>query len=632
MATYIDTTGTDTDYRLEGQRIVVFEIEGGLFPITLIKAAYEESIVVYRADVMPYIELNKGIDWVIRDVDIDYEAIGRAKLVDPSFNKILVKSITISIVPDPQMTVSLDYNTLECDDVLYNSVDAETMDLTPEFFSEVARDIAYLRAAKNPIENLLAQSSTVGPALDVDLTGVNPNNLIQGEIHPVNSQSGVIYIRPVCGSFYRGGVTVRVTSTNVLLTEGVHYRITGPNKNKTMQTSHPSGVYDTIVITSALVGDVTIAYQAFGGGVTRGDIERVYNLILNIVAYINGSSFLTPDSMGGAEPFIKLLSRIGNMEETLRILSTGGTPNYAYSTDGKAFLHRLASPDSTNKHWYTIAKLFRVEGSSTIYTKSQCRFKIMCTQAGLMFDVCISVDATNATNPIAIKVIGQNDKETYVPYTQYTGIEQRIQPEFRVIWNYTTGIESGIFLQIGFNLKHIGVETMAVEDLSGKESCWIAVTPPVIATGPSDDIILMPDGVSIWSSIVSNCKSAIATYTPSRGYLAWGGTLNLNTTVVAPVLLHHMLSPVDIQCKNIKAINFHIWDRIRGCWVVATSKVAVYNNTIRCSNMFDPNDMCSVTLDVAVVGNAFTMNLSSILGNYSKDVNAFELREITLDF
>jgi len=632
MTTFLDFTGTDPRFKVEDQRINIWPIEGNSFVINLVRPAYEDTLVIYNTETLPYIALNKGIDWVIRQSDIDYNAMGKARLADPNFTKTLIKSVTVVLIPDPDMNVSLVYNTLEMSEVDYNALDPETTDITPEFMYEVARDIAYLRDSKNPIEDLLSESIGSTPSMDVDLTGTSPTNLVEGEIHTLNAQANRIYIRPIAGAFYKDSVQIRLNSTNTLLVPNVDYRVICCNTNKTSQTSNISGVYDVIIVTAGVIGNVTIRYQAFGGDVSRQDINTIYKALINVVQYINNASFLTSDTVGGSSVFIKLIQRLGELEETVRILSTGGTPTYADSTNGKAFLHRFASPDSVNKHWYTIAKLRTVAGSGTVYTKNQCRYKILCSQSGLMFDVIISADIDNKVNPLTIKVLSSNDKDNYVPYTSYNNVANIIQPEFRLIWNEEVDIRSGAFLQIGFNLKFVGVETMGLEDWSGAESCWIATTPPPTAVIPADDLITLPDGVSIWSAGSGASKSAIATYTPNRGVLAWAGSVNLNTTTATPVALALITTPVDITYMNVKKVTFHIWDRIAGRMIVHDAKVVPFSTGLKCSVMFFPEDLSSIAFTLTKVGNVFTSSIISILGNYSKDVFAFEIREITFEF
>ena len=632
MATYLDLTGTDERFKVEDHRINIFPIAGSSFVINLTRPAYESSITVYNIETMPYVELNKGIDWIIRSSDVDYNAMGKARLADPNFSHTLVKSITVVLLPNPDLNVSLSYNTLEMSYVDTNSLSVEDVILTPELIHEISRDVAYLRDTKNPIEDLLSESVGSSPVLEVDLLGTSEDNLIQGEVHTLNAQLGKVFIRPNAGSFYKAGLEVRLTSNNSLLTLGTDYRVICCNVNKTSQTSNPSGVYDVIHITAGVMGGVSIKYQAFGGEVSRQDLNNIFKSLINVVQYINSASFLTPDTIGGTSVFLKLLQRIGNLEETVRILSTSGTPTYADSTNGKSFLHKFSSPDSVNKHWYTIAKLRTVAGSGTVYTKSSSRYKIQCANAGLMFDVSVAADIDNNIKPLEIKILSSNDKENYIPYNNYIDIEKQITPEFRLIWNEEVDVRSGAFLQIGFNLKHIGVETVAIEDWSGSESCWITLNANPVAVGPSDDLITLPNGSSIWSTSNPASQYAIGTYTPKRGYLAWAGSVNLNDTTVTAVSLSPIGSAIDYQIYNISKVCFHIWDRIKGRMILCEQKVLPFNNVISINSMFYPEDLCSINFNMSKSGNNYLMSISSLLGNYSEDVSAFEIREITFEF
>lgn len=638
MTTYLDFTGTDPNYLVSDHRIVISTLPGNTsFVVPLVRPAYSSTLKIYYSDTYPLVQLNPGIDYTIRTSDIAYDAMGKAKVGNRDFDDQLIHSVTMLMTPPEDVEISLAYNTLEMSYITHNTVDLDNIELTPELIHELSQTIAYLRDTRNPIENLLSDTVAVSPTLDVDLTGSAPSNLIPGEIHGINAQSGRVYIRPVAGSFYRDSVVIRVVSTNTLLVPGTDYRVIGNNTVKTTQTSNTSGVYDVIFITAALVGNVSVTYQAFGGEVSRKDIDNMFNVMVNVVEYINNAAFLNPNTVGSTPVFLQLINRIQNLEETVRILSTGGTPTYTDSTNGKAFNHKFASPDSVNKHWYTIARLYRVAGSTEVYKKSQCRFKIMCALSGLMFDVLLSVDINNSVKPIQISVLGSNDAAKYTPYTEYGNIDTRIQPEFRIIWNEEVNVNTGTLLQIGFNLKNIAIETVGIEDLSGSESCWIASTANVAAVGPADDLITLPNGTAIWSSGSAASKSAIATYTPARGYLAWAGTTNLNlcdlgSGMSAITLSNGLLSPVDVHIGNIKKVQFHIWDRVNGKMIISECPVAVFGTKINCSTMFYPADLCSVTFTLTQAGNTFTLSLSCILGNASYENSIFEIREITLAF
>lgn len=632
MSTFLDLTGTDERFKVEDHRINIFPVAGYKFVVNLSRPTYEHTIKIYNTATLPYIELNKGIDWIIDSTDIDYNAMGKARLADVNFSFTLVKSVTIIIHPDPYVNISLSYNTLEMSYIDYNALGLDNVELTPELIYELSRDIAYLRDSKNPIEDLLSESIGTSPVMNIDLTGTASSNLIQGEVHTLNAQIGKVFIKPIGGSFYANSVIIRLSSTNTLLVRNVDYRIISCNVNKTSMSSNTSGVYDIIHVTSGVIGDVTIQYQAFGGEATQQDINNIFRSVINVVQYINNASFLTPDTIGGTSVFLKLLQRLSNLEETVRILSTNGTPTYADSTNGKAYLHRFTSPDSVNKHWYTIAKLRNVAGSGTVYTKSSCRYKIFCSNAGLMFEVMISADIDNVINPLTMKVLNSNDKANYIPYNNYSNIDLQINPEFRLIWNEELDVRSGAYLQIGFNLKHIGLETVAIEDLSGVESCWIMIQPPATAVNPSDDTITLPDGSSIWSSVSAASKKAIVSYTPERGYLAWAGSLNLTDVDGTSTNISIIGSTVDFNIDNVKKVCFHIWDRVEGKMILHDQKVLPLGSNIICDSLFYPNDMCIIGFNLSKSGVSYTSSISSILGNYSSSVFRFELREITLEF
>jgi len=630
MSTYVDTSGIDPAYKVTDQRTVVYTVPGRNLTHTFARPAFSETVVVFRANVLPMTELQRGIDWTVLDSDIDLEASMFAKLSDPSFDKVLLKSITILIKPTNPFQVSMDYNALFISRIDLCASNVGNVDLSPELIHEMSESIAYLRNMRNPIDTLVSQATGIGATLDTDITGVNPANLIQGEVHSMDSANGIIYIKPSCGGFYKAGLTIRLHSNDTYLTTE-QYRCIGLDVTKTAQSTNTSGVYDVIIITAPIVGDVSIAYQAFGGEITRGDVDRIYNLMLNVIAHINSSTYLTENTIGGSTPILQLINRLSTLEENMRILSTGGTPNYADKTSGKAFLHKLQSPDGVTKNWYTIAKLFTVAGSTSVYSKNQGKWKIQCTQSGLMFEVSVSADINNAVTPLVVDTISCNDSPFFVPYTSYTDINNRVYPEFRLVWNDEVGVSSGAFLQIGFNLKNISIETMGIEDISGYESCWLTVTPLVTAASPTNNIFTLPDGISIWSTSNGVSRSAIATYNPKYGYLAWAGNINLNACSSA-VALNGIATPVDIQLANISKVEFHIYNRSNGAFIVADATTVCHNNGIVCDTFFYPSDLCAIKFNMSQVSNSFNMSVVAMLGNYSITGELFELREIRFKF
>lgn len=630
MSTYVDITGIDPAFKVTDQRTVIYTVLNKNLTYTFARPAFFDSVIVYRANVLPMTELQRGIDWTVLDSDIDLEASMFAKLSDDTFDKVLLKSITILNKPENPFQISINYNALFISRIDLCASDAENVDLSPELIQEMSSSIAYLRNIRNPIDTLVSQATTMGSTLDPDITGLKPENLISGEVHHMDASNGILYIKPSCGSFYKAGLTIRLNSDNSYLTES-QYRCIGLNVAKTAQSTNTSGVYDVIFITAPVVGDVTISYQAFGGDVTRGDVDRIYNLMLNVIAHINNSTYLTEDTVGGSTSVLQLINRLSTLEENMRILSTGGTPNYADKTSGKAFLHKLQSPDGITKNWYTIAKLYTVSGSTTVYSKNQGKWKIQCALAELMFEVSVSADINNTVSPLVVDTISCNDNMRFIPYNNYADVNNRIYPEFRLVWNTEVGIQSGAYLQIGFNLKNIAIETMGIEDISGYESCWLTITPSTLAAPPTNDLFLLPDGVSVWSTANPVSKSSVATYNPKYGYLAWGGSVNLNTCSTSTTL-NGIATPVDIKIGNISKVEFHIYNRVTGTFVLADAKVIYSNGRITGSTFFDTNDMCAISFNMIQVSNVFNMSITASLGNYSEDANTFELREIRFKF
>lgn len=138
-----------------------------------------------------------------------------------------------------------------------------------------------------------------------------------------------------------------------------------------------------------------------------------------------------------------------------------------------------------NLHWWSIAKLFKVAGSDDIINADTATFKFQSLNTDLQFECKISFNANNVDNPFSVVVVNPNIHNN----TFYD-----IMPSLRVVYKVEAETYSGIVLQIGMKLKNILNETIAIEDVSGKESGWILTTPSSVAAPPEDNLVVLPNG------------------------------------------------------------------------------------------------------------------------------------------
>ena len=98
----------------------------------------------------------------------------------------------------------------------------------------------------------------------VDLTGVNPNNRVEGELHSLPNKINRS-VAPTYGPYYTESLEVYDATTNNKLTRDIHYKCLDVVGLPTAQSGKE--ICTILVITNPSVGNiVSINYQALGGG------------------------------------------------------------------------------------------------------------------------------------------------------------------------------------------------------------------------------------------------------------------------------------------------------------------------------------------------------------------------------
>lgn len=107
---------------------------------------------------------------------------------------------------------------------------------------------------------------------NVDLTGVNPDNRVEAEVHTLAVKINRS-VAPVYGPYYTESLEVYDAATNALLTRDVHYKCLDVVGLPTAQSGKE--ICTIIVVTNPTVSNsVRLNYQALGGG-----YERTYEAI-----------------------------------------------------------------------------------------------------------------------------------------------------------------------------------------------------------------------------------------------------------------------------------------------------------------------------------------------------------------
>lgn len=116
---------------------------------------------------------------------------------------------------------------------------------------------------------------------NVDLTGTNINNRVEGEIHNLPNKINRS-VAPTYGPYYTGSLEVYDAATNTRLTRDIHYKCLDVVGLPTAQSGKE--ICTIIVVTHPSVSDsVRLNYQALGGGYER-TFEAIKLLMDNLMS------------------------------------------------------------------------------------------------------------------------------------------------------------------------------------------------------------------------------------------------------------------------------------------------------------------------------------------------------------
>jgi hypothetical protein len=115
----------------------------------------------------------------------------------------------------------------------------------------------------------------------LDITGLNPDNFIDGEIHALSNKP-VRVVAPTYGAFFTESLKVYDNRTQKLLVRGTQYLCTELLQIPTEMYGKEL-CYLIVIIDPTITPEVIIQYQALGGLYTRsGDaLVNIYNTIMN---------------------------------------------------------------------------------------------------------------------------------------------------------------------------------------------------------------------------------------------------------------------------------------------------------------------------------------------------------------
>lgn len=471
----------------------------------------------------PSVQLVEGVDYTYDADDVDTTSISRCKNYDPLFDKVIVTGITILKTITTPLRITMVYQQVY--PVVSRVIAPDgAVELTPELIRTMLSRLADLEASIHPIEDTLAITDHIPRLLEEDPHAEHDSNIIT-ERHTINTYQGQNIIRPQQGSFFKGTVQIRVPEQGYTM-DPMDFRVFGVDHARTQFTRHDQGVYQFIQVLYAYAGEVEVTYHAYGGDVTIEDATAIQNNVQNLTAYLSGRSFVTPNTLLNTGAIQTIMNRVTRLEDRMRSLLPSGSPTYADGTYNTAEVLTLTAPD-TDYHWYTIARLYTVDGSPEVVIADRAKFRIHLLGAQLLMDLSVGVDLRQSRTPFTIVThhVSQDRGYTIMDSVSPT-IGNTAIPKMRIV--YDENLTSGIYLQIGLKIITM-TETLGIEDLSGIESCWIIEKQGVNPLTPKDDVFALPDGSTVWDTSVLTSKSISRMIPSVHPYLAWHGVAPANT-------------------------------------------------------------------------------------------------------
>lgn len=552
-----DITGANPDYKKTDD---FYRITRTGMRIRFDVPIFAESLVIVSND-DPTVPWLLDTDYEFTTDDYDDTSIARASNAVVSFDKLLVRSVTIKRTTGFPDLVNMSYQQfyLTTPQVpIQNTPD--TIDFTPDLVADMLGDLATLKQQVVKITDRTANTIDLPKLLDYDINGTSANNLVTGEEWTVDTFNNKNIIFPVQGAFFKD--SVQVFKDGVALTYGTDYLIQGVNFALTRVTTNTSGIFTIIQITSPYAGKLTINYRAVGGQVTTDVISDLYTNIQAMKDYLGTATFVTADNLSRTTAMQNVTNAIKELQNEMRI-QLSGKPTYGDTTNGQA-INKAIIANNTNLHWWTIASLYKVDGSVQVNRHDRFSFHLESKVLNYMADIDVAFDMDQPKHPLTVSArnVVQDPGFTLFGDVNLTTLSV---PMIRVIYNSDTNTQAGALLQIGLSCPGL-TDTLTIENRSGVESTWQMNldTGSVTALSPADDKVTLPDGVSVWSASGGLSQVAAQTVPNNDGYLVFAGSQDLSTlddTSPANIQPLNCSLPTYFRYQDIKFLRVYLVDR-----------------------------------------------------------------------
>lgn len=519
-----DLTGQNPKYKVTDKTLVMFQ---DVQKVVFDTPVFLESIAITNMDVPPpRPRCLRGEEWDVNEDDIDVTTKAHILVNSPEFDKTLVKSLTFTKNQEPTQTIQLKYQQLFPADGYVPPNENECVDFTPELLSDMLERLNWVERQSTSIERVESDPlSPIPELLAEDPHRQNPDN-VHTEKHFINVFNGQNIIRPSTGSFFRDSVVVRIPN-HCDLEPDKDYIVYHTNIPKTKISNNTSGVYDYILITYGFAGEVEITTHAYGGEITQDSFKSLSEAVSSVARFLKDQTPLTQGSLPQIPAFQTLDARLTCLEDQMRSLVTTGRPTFGDATapGSVAKIYKLQSTDM-KFHWWSLATLFKIDGSEDIIRADRIRYRLRMVESKISVDIILHVDM-RLKNPFQLETVGLiSDTNTVSQYDEDLPATASLVPHFRILWNDDMTTPSGVILQIGFRSPAF-IETVAIEDFSGVESCWILITHDDDPVRPRDNTIVLPDEASVWDKSNSISRQESRPLPHPEGYVMWQGSATL---------------------------------------------------------------------------------------------------------
>lgn len=548
-----DITGTNPLYKKVNMPAFVKQIGYKIFFEN--SPAFLAGLTIKLTDGTGY-TLVRNVDFEVRDDDINQLATSRALLQNPQFTGTLLTSVTIINARAVGKPLASSYQEFYMTNPGYVPDDGTPFEVTPELIKSLVSGLGDVRQQIAKVVSPVALNQVAPKLLPFDQNGELASNLVTGEPVTINTIAGIDVIRLAHGAFFADSLEIFYNGTK--LDPTTDYVPIGLSPI-TMRSSNKSGIYENIGINGEFAGTLVINYRAVGGDVQAKDLDALYNMLLGITNYLNDSIFVTSGTIQETPAFRAMNARQLILEDQVKRL-LNGTPTYADGSAGTATTRPIKA-DNADLHWYTIATLFKVDGSNDIVRADQFKGRVFLPDSKISLGFTAELNIDQDRNKVSIRTDSLIFDPTYRLFNDVS-VNAPQYPMVRVVWNQAAQSFSGACLQIGIALPALQ-DRMVVENLSTPESCWIlnrrneAVTGQVSTpyTSPEDNAFLLPDGVTLWSSSGSSSNQYVYAPRYDDGYLAYSGstvTLNTITTISSTAAQFNLSLPSYFPIQRAK--------------------------------------------------------------------------------